>query len=543
MRGTAVAFGFLCLGLTAGFCGMAAAADRHMVQVRRLNEQEYRHSIADIFGPQITFSGMFEPDTRIDGLLSTSATVLSITPSGFSALSAMADTIAAQAVNEKNRARLISCKPKSDKDADHACASQVIAHYGELLYRRPLTQQEIADKTKLADDLAKSSGNFYGGLRYGLASLLQAADFLFRMEFAVPDGKGYTLDPASRASRLSYLLWNTTPDDELLRAAQSGELGTQAGVAKQVDRMMASPRLETGVRAFFTDMLQLDTFDNVTKDPLIYPKWASSVADAAKEDTLRTVIDISMRENGDVRGIMTTSKSFINRKLAAVYGIPFDFSEEWMPYQFPAESGRVGILTRISMLSMFSHPGRSSPTKRGVAVMDIFLCEPTPQPPANVDFSVVENTSGPLKTVRERLNVHATNPTCASCHNHSDPIGLPLEEFDSLGMHRVSENGQPIDVSGDLMGKKFSGATGLGQALHDNPRFPACLARKLYAYGVGADTEDVNPATFKASYEAFVKDGYRFKTLVKTLLNSPEFFRAPAPSKPAPTANKTASNN
>jgi hypothetical protein len=192
------------------------------------------------------------------------------------------------------------------------------------------------------------------------------------------------------------------------------------------------------------------------------------------------------------------------------------------------------------MLSMFSHPGRSSPTKRGVAVMDIFLCEPTPQPPANVDFSVVEDTSGPLKTVRERLNVHATNPTCASCHNHSDPIGLPLEEFDSLGMHRSTENGQPIDVSGDLMGKKFVGAAGLGQALHDNPRFPACLARKLYAYGVGADTEDVRPATFKTSYDAFLKDGYRLKTLIKTLANSPEFFRAPAPSSSAPT--KTASN-
>jgi len=126
MRAKAVVIGLFCLGLAAETCSMAAAADRHMVQVRRLNEQEYRHSIADIFGPQIAFAGMFEPDTRIDGLLSTSGTVLSITPSGFSALSGMADTIAAQVVNEKNRAKLIGCKPKSDKDADHACASEVM---------------------------------------------------------------------------------------------------------------------------------------------------------------------------------------------------------------------------------------------------------------------------------------------------------------------------------------------------------------------------------------------------------------------------------
>src|SRR3954469_562332 len=466
MRKTATSVGFLALGLVVAISGAALAADgRHMVQVRRLNEQEYRHSVADIFGPQITVQGVFEPDTRIDGLLATSSTILSITPSGFSALSAMADNIASQVVNEKNRGKLVACKPKSDKDADSACASQVIAHYGELLYRRPLTAEEVADKTKLADALAKSSGNFYNGLRYSLASLLQAPDFLFRIEFAVPDGKAYTLDPYSRASRLSYLLWNTAPDSELLQAAQSGELGTPAGVARQVDRLMASPKLENGMRAFLTDMLQLDTFDSVTKDTLIYPKWSNTVAEAAKEDTLRTVMDITLRSNGDVRDLMTTPKGIINRKLAAVYGVPFDFTEEWMPYQFPADSGRIGVLTRISMLSMFSHPGRSSPTKRGVAIMDIFLCEPTPQPPANVDFSVVENTSGPLKTVRERLNAHATNPACASCHNHSDPIGLPLEEFDSLGMHRSTENGKQIDVSGMLAGKSFNGAAGLGQAL------------------------------------------------------------------------------
>jgi hypothetical protein len=541
MRRTATAIGFLVIALLGVPAGAAVAASgRHMVQVRRLNEQEYRYSVADIFGPQITVQGVFEPDTRIDGLLATSSTILSITPSGFSALSAMADNIASQVVNEKNRGKLVACKPKSDKDADSACASQVIAHYGELLYRRPLTAEEVADKTKLADGLAKSSGNFYNGLRYSLASLLQAPDFLFRIEFAVPDGNAYTLDPYSRASRLSYLLWNTAPDSELLQAAQSGELGTPAGVARQVDRLMASPKLENGMRAFFTDMLQLDTFDSVTKDTLIYPKWSNTVAEAAKEDTLRTVMDITLRSNGDVRDLMTTPKSYINRKLAAVYGVPFDFTEEWMPYQFPADSGRIGVLTRISMLSMFSHPGRSSPTKRGVAIMDIFLCEPTPQPPANVDFSVVENTSGPLKTVRERLNAHATNPACASCHNHSDPIGLPLEEFDSLGMHRSTENGKQIDVSGMLAGKSFNGAAGLGQALRDNPRFPACLARKLYAYGVGADTEEVKPATFKTAYDAFVKDGYRLKTLIKTLTNSPEFFLAP---KPAAPALKTASNN
>jgi hypothetical protein len=180
------------------------------------------------------------------------------------------------------------------------------------------------------------------------------------------------------------------------------------------------------------------------------------------------------------------------------------------------------------MLSMFSHPGQSSPTKRGVALMDIFLCEPTPTPPANVDFSAINDTSGPLKTVRERLMAHATTPTCASCHTHSDPIGLSLEGFDTIGGRRLTENGQLIDLSATLQGKKFKDGTGLGQYLHDNPKYPACLARKLYAYGRGIDTEDVDPSAFKAAYKTFVDSGYRMRALIKGLVQSPEFFSTPA---------------
>jgi hypothetical protein len=211
-----------------------------------------------------------------------------------------------------------------------------------------------------------------------------------------------------------------------------------------------------------------------------------------------------------------------------------------MPYEFPADSGRSGIPTQVSMLAMFSHPGRSSPTKRGVALMDIFLCEPTPSPPANVDFSVVNDVSNPkLRTVRDRLLAHATNPTCASCHTHSDPIGLSLEHFDSMGSTRLMENGQVIDDSTKIGGKSFAGGAGLGQYLHDNPKVPACFARKLYSYGVGASSEDVDLSSFKGAYKKFVDSGYRLRTLLKALATSPEFFSAPAPVQ---KQTKTASN-
>jgi hypothetical protein len=512
----------------------ASAAGSDVVGLRRLTEQEYRNSIADIFGKDIVVQGVFEPGKRIGGLIEASSAILSVTPVGFDSYSKMADSIAVQVTGEKNRGRLVPCKPKSASSPDDACASQFFSQYGLMLFRRPLTGDELKSRVKLAENMTTATGDFYTGLRYGLATLLQSSEFLFRKEVAVPAGaKDYTLDAYSRAARLSYLMWDTTPDGELLKAAQTNDLNTPAGLARQVDRLMASPRLDTGMRAFFSDMLELDNFDNVSKDTLLYPKWSVAMATSAREETLRTVIDLSLHDNGDMRDLMTTRKTYINRNLAAIYGVPFSFDNEWVPQEFAADDGRSGILTGVSMLSMFSHPGRSSPTERGVALMDIFLCEPTPTPPNNVDFSIVNNTSGPLKTVRERLLAHATNSVCASCHTHSDPIGLSLEDFDTIGGYRTKENGQTIDVSATIQGKSFAGAQGLGRFMHDNPKYPACIARKLYSYSKGVDSGDVEPSVFKAAYKVFSDSGFRMRSLLKYMAESTEFFSAPAPAAPA----------
>jgi len=522
----------------------AYAASLPSVEVatlRRLTQDEYRNSIADIFGHEIEVRGVFEPTLRVGGLQAASTTVLSVTPVGFESFTKMADSIAVQVTAEKYRPKL-PCAPKDAKAPDDACTEQVLSHYGMMLFRRPLASDDLKSRVALSHNLASKQKDFYAGLRYGLASLLQASDFVFRKEVAVQtaDKKSYTLEPFSRATRLSYLLWNTTPDQQLLDAAKSGELNSQEGLDKQVNRLMASPRLEVGMRAFFNDMMELDTFDTVSKDSILYPKWGSAIANSAKEETLRTMIGLSLKENGDMRDLMTTRKTYINRNLAAIYQLPFSFSSDWVPYEFPADSGRSGVLTQASMLTMFSHPGRSSPTKRGVALMDILLCEPTPAPPANVDFSVVNDVSGALKTVRERLTAHATNPTCASCHTHSDPIGLTLEGFDTIGGRRTKENGAVIDVSVSLQGKKFAGADGLGGFLHDSPKFTACVAKKLYAYGRGENSEDVSAATIKTAYKSFTDSGYRLKALLKGMATSPEFYAAPTPSVETTPATKVA---
>jgi hypothetical protein len=454
---------------------------------------------------------------------------LSVTPVGFESFNKMANDIAAQVTGEKFRAKL-PCTPKDPKAADDACASKILRHYGLLLFRRPLTEAELDNRVGLSRRMTERTNDFYAGLSYGLSMLLQLPDFVFRSEVAVPsaDGKSATLDAYSRATRLSFLMWNTTPDAELLRAAGSGELNTQAGLAKQVDRLMASPRLDAGMRAFFDDMLQLDTFDNVSKDSLLYPKWGSGMATSAREETLRTVIGLTLHDNGDIRDLMTTRQTYLDRRLAVLYRVPFPFTGEWVKYEFPADSVRSGILTQISMLAMFSHPGRSSPTKRGVALLDIFLCAPTPEPPNDVDFTAVNEDKSPLKTLRERLMAHADNKVCAGCHTRSDPMGLSLERFDTIGSYRTIENGEPIDDSATIAGHNFSGAKGLGQYLHDSPRYPSCVARRLYSYSRGVRSSSVDD--FADAYKAFQSSGFRLRALLKGMALSESFYAASPPA-------------
>jgi hypothetical protein len=180
---------------------------------------------------------------------------------------------------------------------------------------------------------------------------------------------------------------------------------------------------------------------------------------------------------------------------------------------------------------MFSHPGRSSPTKRGVALADIFLCLPTPEPPNDVDFSVVNDANSPLKTLRQRLMAHASNKVCAACHDRSDPLGLSLENFDTIGGYRTTDNGETIDVSATIQGHSFSGAQGLGQYLHDSPRYPACVARRLHSYGRSAKRWTVDD--FPVAYKAFQSSGFRLRALLRSMALSDSFYAVAPPGNPA----------
>jgi hypothetical protein len=536
------------LALLSG-CALAGCGAREPVTdagpptLRRLTEAQYRQTVADVFGPDITIAGRFEPDHRRAGLLAVGTGQATVSPAGFEQYDAMARTVAAQVVDEAHRGRLVGCAPADPARADPACAGPVLARYGRLLFRRPLSPAELDARLRVAQDGAGRLGGFYPGLELALASLLDSPAFLFRREAAVPDpaqpGR-FRLDGFAKASRLSFLLWNASPDDALLAAAERGELDSEEGLRRQVDRLMASPRLESGVRAFFADFLGFDGFEQLAKDPLIYPKYSQKVAADAMEQTLRTVTGHLLAERGDYRDLFTTRRTFLDRTLGLVYYVPVASRDGWEPYEFAADDPRAGLLTQLSFTMLHAHPGRSSPTLRGKAIRETLLCQSVPVPPAAVNFSIIQDTANPqLRTARDRLGAHSTDPTCAGCHKIIDPVGLALEQFDGLGQVRHEENGAAIDASGELDGARFADAAGLGRALHDNPETARCLVGKLVDYATGRPATAAEAPWTRWLDGRFAADGYRLPDLLRRLATSPHFYAVAPPAPGATTREAT----
>jgi hypothetical protein len=516
---------------------------------RRLTADQYANIVAEVFGPSIAMSGRFEPDARVDGLLEVGAGRVSVSVDGMAEYDSMARAIASQVMNETNRKDLVHCTPAAPKAADNACATEFLSQTGRLLFRRNLTPSELKHYVDAAGVAAKTMGDFYSGLSLSLGAMLSSPQFLFRAEKIEPDPAkpgAYRLDAYSKATRLSFFLWNSIPDDALLSAAESGEIHKADALAREVTRMLASPRLEAGVRAFFSDMFAFDAMGTLVKDSTLYPSFDNIVVQNAKEQTLRTVVDLLVHRRGDYRDIYTTRQTFLTGQLASIYNIALvndvanGAGDTWQRYEFPASDPRVGVLTHISFTALHSHPGRSSATLRGKAVREIVLCQKVPAPPGNVDFTLIQDIGNPkYRTARDRLNAHATDPVCAGCHKITDPMGLALENYDGDGAYRKTENGALIDARGELSGKKFEDSAGLGAAVRNDPATPSCLVDRVLAYGLGR-TPVPTESSWKASLkEAFAKDGYVLPELMRKIVVSPEFFSA---APPAPAGQKDARN-
>jgi len=287
-------------------------------------------------------------------------------------------------------------------------------------------------------------------------------------------------------------------------------------------------------------MFGFEEFNTLAKDATIYPKFTSLVSDDGHEQTLRTIVDHVVRQNADYRDLFTTRKTFLTPLLGAVYGVPvakttpLGAPATWQAYEYPEGDPRAGILTHISFVALHSHPGRTSPTLRGKALRELIMCQKVPDPPGNVEFNLVQETNNPnMKTVRERLAAHATEAMCAGCHRITDPIGLALEHFDSSGGYRTTENGAPIDASGDISGAKFTNSIELANVVRANPAVTSCAVKRTWAYAVGRPQAPADNEAVKAFEKNFADQGYRFLALMRSIATSDAFYKVEAKTRKA----------
>ncbi len=498
-------------------------------QLRLLTDEQYRNIIQDVFGQQIAIGGALDPILREEDLVAVSAGHATVSPSGFEKFATLGESIARQVVDPVNRELLIPCRPRRADARDDACAGEALAQVGKLLYRRPLSGAELQRAVETAGAATGRVGDFFEGLTYGLSLLLVSPHFLFIADSLRDDASSPALTGYAKAARLSFFLWNTTPDEALIDAATRGELDDRRGLDRQAERLLKSPRLVNGVRALFSDMLQFEKFVSLSKDNEIYPAFDPEVAQDAREQLLRTITWHLLDQDEDYRRLFDTRVTFMSSALGRIYRVPVADTVGWSRYEFPAGDMRAGIQTLAGFVALHSHPGRSSPTIRGRAVRELLLCQKVPDPPANIDFSRFNEPAATNLTARLRLKVHSTDPTCAGCHKLTDPIGFALENFDGAGQPRARDAGAAIDASGVLDGTTFSDVQGFSATLSEHPSIPDCLVQRVASYALAGTGKSSDRPWANYLTEVFRRDGYRLRPLLTSIVASPNFYAVELP--------------
>ena len=408
---------------------------------------------------------------------------------------------------------------------DQACLSEFVASFGYLAFRRPLIDEEIASYTAVGLAAALELDDFDYGIQTTIATFLQSPHFLYQVEVGEPtEVPGVRrLSGLEVATRMSLLLTDTIPDAELLAQAEAGALDNEAGVREAAEALLMRPEARGALAEFFSEVYRLRDLPNTPKDPAVFPEFGPSLSAAMAQETLALIDELAWEQDADFRDLFDAPYTFVDAELAALYGLPEpeQYGDELTRVTLPEEQRRGGLFGHAGVLSLQAHVTTTSPTHRGKFLRQQIFCLSIPAPPGEVDTSLPVNDE--WKTMRQRLEVHMSDPTCKGCHMMMDPIGLGLENYDAIGRFRTTDNGEPIDAESDLDGLRFAGAAELGALVKDAPETSACLVRNLFRHGTGHIEHEGEYDELDRIDAAFGESGYRMQDLLVELVASPAF--------------------
>ncbi|UQA59321.1 DUF1592 domain-containing protein [Polyangium aurulentum] len=495
--------------------------------IRRMTRFEYNNTVRDLLGDTTGPANDFGAEEEALGFNNNAANLVTSSTLAEKYMRA-AEGIASRATDPLTK--VVACDPAVI--GEEACAKEFIATFGKRAFRRPLAQDE-ADVLFGLYQVGRAQGDFRQGIQMVIEAALQAPEFLYRVElggepFEDEMNEGLVhLDDWEMASRLSYFLWGTMPDDALFAAAEAGELQTKEQVAAQARRMLDDPRAHEAIRNFHLQWLDYNRIANVSKDGLLFPTWSAGMKELMRKETEAFLDAAVFEEGGDLETLLTAPYSYMNAELAAFYGVPPEKAPPGPDFQRVDldPSQRAGLVTMGSMLTIHAHSNQTSPVHRGKLVREAFLCDQMPPPPADVMITVP--APDPNSTARERFAAHSENPSCKACHQLMDGIGFGFENYDGVGRYRTEESGKPIDATGTIIKSDidgdFEGAVELAYKLADSQKAQDCYTKQWFrfAYGRGETKEDV--CTMDALSSRFAASGGNIKELLVELTQTDAF--------------------
>ena len=496
--------------------------------MRRLLTRQYVNSIRYLLGDAAATAAVAPPDESLNGFDIIGSAQRNVGDAGVKTYEQSCRDAAGAALADADHSKIdihLTCTPTDEHDT--ACYTTFIESFGHVAFRRPLTDEEVTDIAHVADLAGTAYGEFDAGLKYAIATMLESPSFVYQIETGVT-ATGTTLKKLTGpelATRMSFFLLDTTPSIELLTKAESGGLDDDQGARAAAEEMIADPRAHDSIRALYDEVLgarDVVNTDKVNKSATLYPNFNPELAQAMREETLRLVDDLVWTRDADFRELMTADYTFVNADLAELYGYTMTGSDPWEKVTLPAGQPRAGFLGQATYLASNAHIEKTSPTLRGKFVRERLLCQSINPPPSNVKTEFPPD-SGAM-TMRDRLMIHQTNPSCAGCHTLMDNIGLGLENFDSIGQYREKENGIEIDASGDFDDKgHFQNGEGFADLLVADPDFSACLVKNVYRASLGhIETEGEGKVVSQLATD-FSGDGYRLQDLMVDLVAGDAF--------------------
>ena len=494
--------------------------------LRRLTRNQYLNSVRDILG-DVSLRTTLDADVPMLFLTNLGASTVTSTPRGVELYGEAARDLAAQGFADKVKAEnFIGCKPQQPIGLINDCVDSFIKRIGMLAWRRPLSIEELATIRKVHLIVATDLNDVFKGLEAATAALLTSPYFIYRSEIGSPQTDGTRrLDAYEIAARLSFLLWNSTPDLQLLEAAEQGKLSDSTGIQEQAQRLLSSPRARTALKEFFREWLGFDSLANLGKNSTVYPQFTPTLGSAMQEEFDRVIESLVFTPEKDFTLLLNLQSTFLNAELAKLYDltVPDGDPKAFTEIELPANSLRGSLLTMGGFLATQAKPDTTAPISRGQYILNRLLCEQVPPPPVNVPAIPPDIAGGAHRTQRQRLELHTASRGCAACHIKMDAAGLALEHFDGIGAYRDTDAGLKLDVSGAIDGQSFDGAKQLSISLQYSTRVHACTVRHLYRHALGALDGKANETRIEALRQEFTNSGFQYQKLILALVASESF--------------------